>query len=252
MRRSLGQALFLSTLIATGVTGAAQADLGLPTIQAVCRIETNDGRVFEGMIETARGGYSSYFSTHGILLVRANAEEPLNGKPEFFDLDFVSISPRVGIPETNHWGEDRGVVRAYYCRDLTSDEYYIDDVTIEAKSELGDSYPKVRRSVVINAAYELSDSISLYTEITPVLYLEYDSSCVPLRICVADIKKLELLRDPSSDWLTQIRTATNSWLKRLMEDENGSGDYMPPDWFHEIARDKDGYQFKNRFRPWSL
>lgn len=85
-----------------------------------------------------------------------------------------------------------------------------------------------------------------------MLYLESDTTAVPLRICVADIKRLELLRAPSSEWLMQIKAATDSWLQRLIDDESGSGDYLPPDWFHEIVRDKDGYEFKHRFRPWSL
>lgn len=164
MGRHLGHSLLLSIFVAavtTGFTGSARADLGLPTIQAVCRIETNDGSVFEGMIETARGGYSSYFSTHGILLVRANAKDPLSGMPEFFDLNFGSISPGIGIPDTDRMGQDRSIVGAYYCRDLTSDEYFVDDVTTETKSEIVDPNPRIRRRLVINAAYELSDSISL-------------------------------------------------------------------------------------------
>jgi hypothetical protein len=171
---------------------------------------------------------------------------------EFFDLDFVSISPRVGIPETSRSGQDRGMVRAYYLHDLTADEHYTDDVTIEMKSDLRDSKSRIRRSIVINASYELSDSIPVYKEIPPGLFVEFDTTAVPLKICVDDIRRFELLREPQSDWLTRIKSATELWLHRLMEDEGGSGDYMPPDWFHEVVRNKEGYEFKHRFRPWSL
>jgi hypothetical protein len=47
----------LALIVLACLCGAASADLGDPTVQAVCRIKLTDGRSIEGFITIAAGGY---------------------------------------------------------------------------------------------------------------------------------------------------------------------------------------------------
>lgn len=248
----------LGSTLARIVTGAlllvqpshTQADLGNPTIQAICRISLTNGTSLEGVIETAGGGYSRYLNTHGILLIGEDTDDPLGGFPVFFDFAFQSLTPGVGevrSPRGTRLRPGKNIVKAYYLHDCTEDDYYIDDVKYTMTVDTAPSGVKLRRDVLTRAVYELRDSLPLFLSVPRELHVSYAPSVHPHMISLSDIQKIELLREPDSTWGQQIKDMTNLWMQDHAEE---SGDYTVPEWFHDILRDVDSFQFKDRFRPW--
>lgn len=75
----------------------ADADLGLPLIQAVAGVETKDGRILEGIVVLGSDGFHWSYKTDIFVFVRSNGRYdiiPLN--LEFEKLDLSAYSSEEG------------------------------------------------------------------------------------------------------------------------------------------------------------
>lgn len=79
------------------------ADLGLPSVHAVCEIRLKDGRVIEGVILAARGGYVRHCDTNGFYYIYEIPEQhPVYAPGKFeievlFNTNFYAFQPSKGL-----------------------------------------------------------------------------------------------------------------------------------------------------------
>lgn len=204
-------------------------DLGSPTINAICRIELNDGNIVEGMLVIVSGGYEG-FRKNGF---GTCYEDNDNFNYDLFTMDDYRFTAKSSSSRYNS---------------VTNKYIYPEKYFLAAQRDNGET----RESLFHRESGELAISVSrkynylvlksfhIYYELPVSLYLPLESktSDSKLRsktINVDDIVKFQLIKEPSYRWTTLIQETR---AKRDAISEEWT-DYMEPIWYHENRNSTD-------------
>ena len=135
-------------------------------------------------------------------------------------------------------------VDVYFVEDITSKFHYLSNFEFEfvEDSSINKDYDKVLRRKYFTE-YRLLDYIPIMPKMTKDGFITYTKLRDQfLKIPLKDIARIELLRDPSEDWLLKIEEAEKNMLP------DAEGDIRHPIWYHElINRSRRDERF---FKKW--
>jgi len=239
--------LILSLGLLVSIPITLRGDLGLPDVQAICKVELKDGRTIEGVILVAKGGYQRYLDTNGFLLIVDKIQ-----KAVLFNTDFYAIRPYEGVVERSPhnrsgWGPWFKNPKVYYLRDVTS-KYYGDFKQTEIKEQVdtANSLLVLKRDIIHHVEYELLPYIPIFPKVPEELFLRGKvKSIKPLHVDVRDIQRFELVWEPSQKWIAQISAVKDKWIKT-----HDTFEVVFPVWFHQVIKEKERY--KKLFKPWEF
>jgi len=227
------------------VADISYADVGDPTVQAVCRVTLINGKTVEGLIKIGSGGYNGLWMNG--FNVETNYKQQISNNQSFFDLNFRYIqlndtSIAIGNSTSNLNGAK---VRVRYLQWVENPSIYepVKYITTE------DSLVITKH---IERHYLFLDSIAIFMDMSSVSFLDtIDEHQKPprqikvIKIATKDIAKFELVEFPSQEWLSKIEIA-NRRFDELFNGENSSGDGKPAMWFHDMVAKKELYDY---FQP---
>ena len=224
----------------SGLIGRLGADLGLPDVQAICRVELTDGTTIEGVILVATGGYITSLDLNGFLLTDGYKEVPV-----FFKPDFYAIRPWEAVVEgimeerslKFHFPDEKEKIEVYFLKNATSKHYPQRTEKREKTFEI-DSMKLIDRTYIRHEAIELLPYITVYPRVPDELWLRLEIRSVkPLIIPTRKIRRFQLLWYPSEKWLKQIDEVKRKWMET-----HDTFEVVYPLWFHEVARNPIEYQ----------
>ena len=200
------------------------ADLGLPNIQAICKVELTNGEEVEGYIFLAKGGYDRFYKQHGFAFVKNNSVI----HAYWFNL---YLNSKIGIFKKKSDLEGRMyslIAVRPWAYSLKADYHFIPD-SLQFKVNVSN-----------NREYLLNEKLEIYLELPECLHLEgvrgHDYRKVSIN--VNEIQELELQRRPNEKYLEEIRIKRKEcWEKVLQKDS--MQDYQEPLWYHEIYSDNN-------------
>ncbi len=193
----------------------AKADLGIPTIQAICKVTLKDGSTVEGMISFGEGGYAYHYRPHGFCFIHEMGAVSL----KLYDFDFRSFEP-------NRFHAYReGKARLYYLQNKNF------QIAPETEYGINDSTQTLTRSTLDRDDFQLMDEMVMYKSLSQSLFVEGEKE--KIRIAVSEIQSVELLENPGKAWLDLIKAARKKYEKESDDDES-----TEPVWYHEIIGDK--------------
>ena len=217
--------------------GNLKADLGAPTIQAICKITLKDGKTIEGIITFGPGGYEYNYKPHGFCFAHNNGEKQLI----LFGFSF-------GLFDPDNYA-------AY--RSGTSKLYYIENVSKQPRPETKTEFNENIRIITVTTTevdeYKLLDEMVMYMKLPMSLYVGFsqNNEDVKITIKVSEIKSVEILKNPSKIWLDLISSAReriNNQIKIDEEKDNSAWiDYREPAWYHEIILDEQQVNYLKQF-----
>ena len=205
--------MILALTLLLCLCGAASADLGDPTVQAVCRIKLTNGRLIEGFLTMGAGGYD------GITPSGFRFEAGTHKATHFFLLDFKKLV--------------RGAAGNYKIISTTG--------RISGEGVLS----KPSKVVFLewdgeHQRYEELDALMVVTELPYYLYIDpkYEGlrKGTVITIPLKRILSFELIDHPAKKWLRHIKER-----EQIVSERDDFEDYMEPAWYHEILRDKGWY-----------
>ena len=235
---------------------------GPPSIQALARIWKKTGEQVEGVVLIGKEGPGKHYDVNGFYLIESTSKPP--GKRVYmFNLEFRVIEPykmqlyyedRNGQKNSTRVG---GVfpesVKAYFLYEITSQKHLSGSTSVTESINEGDNPSELLmdREIVNKFSYKLLDYIPVFSEVPDDLHVDFDPSTVAVqsdRIPLSEVKKFELLTEPSGAWLKQISEKKKSWQKKMANCQ----DCYAPEWFHELVKRKDVYRKKldALFNPW--
>ena len=235
---------------------------GPPTIQALARIWKKTGEQVEGVVLVGKGGPGTHYDVNGFYLIESTSKPP--GKRVYlFNFEFRAIEPykmRLYYESVDGRKKSSSVggilpesVKAYFLYDMTSQKHLSGSTIVKESTQKGDdpSVLLMDREIVQKYSYKLLDYIPVFSEVPDDLHVDLGSSTAaaqPERIPLIDIKKFELLTEPSGVWLRQIAEKKVKWQKKMGDCQ----DCFAPEWLHELVKRKDGYRMKldALFKPW--
>ncbi len=232
----------ICTFLLFSILGFAKADVGDPTLQAVCKITMKNGKTVEGFITVGLGGINGIWMNG--FNVKVNGEEVFN-RQVFFDLGFRFF----GV-------NDSSIYHTYqfeYAKGHKTIKFlqWVDHMSIHNPTKTlvdKDSLIIIKH---IERHYLLKDTLIIYTDLPLNTYLDTidfwqtpNKKINTIEVAVNDIIKFELVEKPDSNWLHKITLAKNEWEARLLVD-TGTGDYQPAGWFHEFIANKELYDYYN-------
>lgn len=196
-----------------------KADLGVPTIQAICKVTLKDGSTREGIISFGQGGYDYHYRPHGFCYVHVMGIVSL----KLFSLKFRRFEPDAYQPYTI------GEARLYYIQNKNvqnapQTEYFCNDST-----------RMLKRTTTDEDQFEMRDEMPLYTSLPLGMYVEVGENVDQFTIPVSEIQSIEILKKPGKAWLDVIEAAR----KRFREEAGDWGDYIEPAWYHEVINDPE-------------
>ena len=233
------------------------ADLGLPCVQAVCEVSLEDGTKVEGVVLVATGGYLLKFDNYGFLLiVEQPQEEGIVGpttieRAVLFNLRFHAFQPYTGIIERSprsrsgpgRWFHDP---KAYFLRDVTYKTYFSNNFEIKSEYDSTDVPLLLRRDLIDHRVYELLDYVPIYTRVPEELYLTRKIESVKeLRMKVENIRRFELVSEPSQKWLDEI-----AMIEKTYKETHGMFEVLLPTWWHDVVKKQEDY--KDLFKKWTF
>ena len=208
----------LALIVLACLCGAASADLGDPTVQAVCRIKLTNGRLIEGFITMGAGGYDGIHPS-GFRFEAGNHEAT-----HFLNMDFTKL---VRDPAGNYKivFTDGRVVNGSALRKPSR------IVFLEWEVE----YANDRE----HQQYKEHDALTLVTELPYGIYIDPKYEGLQkgsvVTIPLNRIASFELVDHPAKKWLDHIKEITE-----IGDEVNGEAeDWMGPSWYHEILPDKE-------------
>ena len=172
----------------------AKADLGLPDIQAVCKVTLKDGTVVEGLVTIASGGYFYHYQSDGFCFVR---EDVGIVELRLFSLKFGVFQP------DRHQAYRDGNAKLYFAQNQNFQNFPQTDYMINDSSSL------VIRRTVDQDNFLMMDEMVMYHALPLSLYLNNNDlgEESEVRVNVADIQSVELVAKPSKKWLKVIEEA---------------------------------------------
>jgi hypothetical protein len=195
-----------------------KADLGIPTIQAICKVTLKDGTTKEGIISFGKGGYYYHYRPHGFCFVHVMGIVSLN----LYDFRFRKFSPDDYQPYSI------GEARLYYIRNRNVQH------APETEYGVNDSTRLLKRSTVDEDQFDMLDEMIMYTSIPLSMYIE-DEGAETIQIPVDQIQSVEILAKPGKAWLNLIKEARERFSKEAAD----WGDYIEPVWYHDVIQDPE-------------
>ena len=209
-------------------------DLGLPEIQAVCKVTLNNGKIIEGFITFGTGGYDYMYRRHGFCRVHENGER------EIIPYDF----PFNLSSQYNYGNHQIGNKKLYYAENIPKGS----GMGKNTKKEFNETQKTLTITKTDIEKYRLLDEMVMYKKIPLDLFLAYkeNNESEKLTIKMNEIKSIELLKNPSKSSLDIIEKARI----RQAESEKEDGywvDYQPPAWYHEIITNQERIDYLSKF-----
>ena len=212
----------------------AFADLGAPNIQAIARVELVDGSVFEGMVSLGNGGYNYNYHPDAFCIENNNNYQlfPINLKFNKFSPNNYNYSENKKLYYAKNISGQAGPKRTSILENNMKDKILIKTIKKEDK-------------------YILTKEIILHTELPKNLHLAYvKKTNNQIHIDLGKIKKYSLIKKPSSKWLEYIKNSVQK-VYRIMKEGEQKGepwvDYMEPEWYHDIIKNKDKLNLLNQY-----
>ena len=210
-------------------------DVGVPSINAVCRIQLKDGTEIEGLICIVSGGYQGFQKNGFVSCYPGNS----NFNYFLFNADQFYFNPEF---LTMNYQEDRTTGQKIYQQ-----LFYLQTEQGEIQSHES-TFNRVSGKVIvsINRKYRYTALKSLYVfqdmEIDLHLPVQNSTKFGAISVKVDEINRFELLNVPSDKWIQQIAVARK---KRDAVSQDWQ-DYVEPLWFHEISKDTMSTSFIRR------
>lgn len=205
------------------------ADLGVPTIQAVCKVTMINGTSKEGFISFGFGGFFYKYRPDGFCYLYED------GSREFIPYNF-----KFRLIDANNLNQKRKG-KLYYIKNL-SQSY------IEAPKAKYDEQSKILTLTKTEVEkYQFFEEMVLYTKIPLDLHVgeDADEENGAITIKVNQIRSVELLREPSKRAIELIKKAREK--QRKMNEEEEWVDYQEPVWYHEIINNKEMVKYLSQF-----
>lgn len=202
-------------------------DTGNPTIQAVCRITTENGQQHEGFVTLINGDYNGMHS-NGFYLYQ---DDHYNWT-KLFDFELNDLK-KIGKTKYQIGNFVPDAKEIYFIAHTWGNDVYS---IKESKKVFSDSIGKhlIKKTEIVHQ-YKLFDSIPLFTELPRSCDLNYnDTNSNTLKIAMNEIVSFEILKNPESKWLEKIKLARKTVLKN--DTEESTGDYLEPIWIHELIK----------------
>ncbi|MFH4965780.1 hypothetical protein V8G69_12335 [Gaetbulibacter sp. M235] len=209
-----------------------QLDLGLPEIQAVCKVTLNDGKTIEGFITFGSGGYEYKYRPNGFCLVHDNGTKQLI----LYDFKFNLSNP------DSYASYRKGTAKLYYVENI-SKRFYEQPKT---------KYDEEKKILTVTKTdiekYRLLEEMVMYKNIPLDLFLAYkeNNESEKVKIKMNEIKSIELLKNPSKSSLDIIEKARIRQAKSEKEDGYWV-DYQPPAWYHEIIKNQERIDYLSQY-----
>ena len=103
----------LSIFLSLALIGTTKADLGAPTIQAICKVTLKDGKTVEGIITFGPGGYDYNYRPHGFCFVHDRGTKQL----KLYNFSFRRLTP------ANNGDHRAGTSKLYYVENISKQRY---------------------------------------------------------------------------------------------------------------------------------
>jgi hypothetical protein len=224
--------LFVFILLILISEKSIELDLGVPEIQAVCKITLKDGKKIERFITFGTGGYEYKYRPHGFCIAHDNGTKQLilyNFKFNLLNLD-------------SYRSHQNGNSKLLYAENISKRDYP------KQKTE----FDKKNKILIITKTdvekYRLLDEMVMYKKIPLDLFLAYkeNNESGKITIKMSEIKSIELLKNPSEGSLEIIKKARAR--QQLAEEKDGywTG-YYAPVWYHEIVKDTKQVKYLSQF-----
>lgn len=232
MRKLILLIVFTTSLI------VSRADLGAPTIQAVCRISLINGETFEGFIVLGQGGYQGIWANGFYFEQGENYKNPV-----LFSLESKTIEKtdekayyvNNGIRQRMRFRNNQ---KFYYMQwERTPSINNPKEINIKSN----DTATYLTINTKLEKKYKLQDTINLYLELPSSTHLSWSKNVRTISISVKDILKFEFLENPSDYWIAKIKEKTIK-ANEIYNSPDSSGDFWAALWYHEIIKDDKLYE----------
>lgn len=205
-------------------------DLGVPSIQAVCKVTLEDGEIVEGFITFGNGGFDYKYRPHGFCLAHDN------GTKQLFLYNFEFKLSNID----KYTSQRNGTSKLYYVKNI-SNRYSQQPISAFDKDKkiLTQTYTDTEK-------FQLLNQMVLYKNLPLSLNLGYgEPNEEKTTIQVNKIKSVEFLKKPDQKWLSIIKSTRER--QRSSDANNEWVDYQEPEWFHEVIVNKEKITFLNQF-----
>jgi hypothetical protein len=215
------------------VSALCYADLGSPSINAICYVTLKDGKKIEGMIKIVSGGYGGYCKNGFGFSFTDNP---------YFSYKLFNIDNFI-LTDRTRFGTER--VDSKTNKRSSPELYYLSSIANDASSK--QSFETTQSNLTITnhseRKYLVLKSFHIYTDFPSKDYpwipdQKYEltiSSTVTINsivVKVDEIKEFTLITNPSDKWLKLIKQTRDN--ARLQPSE----DYLEPLWYHEVIKDE--------------
>ncbi|WP_345008162.1 hypothetical protein [Snuella lapsa] len=222
---------FFFILLISTAKKPVEFDLGLPEIQAVCKVVLDDGKIIEGFITFGTGGYEYKYRPNGFCFVHDDGIKQLI----LYDFSF-------SLSNLDSYASHRNG---------TSKLFYIENISRRYHQEPNTEFDEEKNTLTITKTdvkkYKLLDQMTIYKKLPLDLLVGYssDDQNGKTTIDVERIRSVELLKRPSEKLIEMIENAR----KRQSESEKSEEwvDYQAPVWYHEIITDQERINYLSRF-----
>ncbi|PQJ73614.1 hypothetical protein [Polaribacter butkevichii] len=218
-------------------------DVGDPSIQAVCKITTENGETHVGFVTLINGSYNGMHA-NGFYLYQ---DEHYNWTT-LFDFELHSLK-RIGKTKYNIGNFSPDAKEIHFIAHTWGNDRYSSK---DSKKVISDSIGKhlIKKTELIHQ-YRMFDSIPLFKELPRTYHLNYnETDSIAEKIAMNNIVSFEILKNPNSKWLEKIEQARKTYLNDN-SGEDSTGDYLEPIWIHElIKKPKRFKELKDYFKSW--
>lgn len=217
------------------LSSSEHIDLGDPTIQAICKVTLLNNETYEGIITIANGGYFGIW-TNGFCFENEQGFRPL-----MFSLDLRNIE-RIDQHKFEVNFREGGASFSKICQ-LHFMEWEFSPSIKNPKSIKIDGNT-LTWNTNLSKKYNLLESIDLYQSLPKSTYISISSNekLEIITIQLSDIKRFELIENPSIKWQEEIKKKTEQ-ANQINNGPGSSGDFMPAFWYHEIITNEMNYDY---------
>lgn len=221
----------LLTLLFLLITIMVKADLGPPSIQAVCRITTSDGKTYEGFVNLIMGGLHGIHQNGFYFYQNDHSSSTL-----FFDYEFNKLE-RTGNTKYRMGNFSADAKKMYFLAYTGEKETYWLNETKQEVQDQNDNYLVTK--TVIQRKYLMLDTLLLFTELPKYLHLDYtDKTLKRENIPIKDIVSFEVVLNPSETLLNEIEKKRKICYAEV-DTTDSTGDFLEPAWVHELIKNPE-------------
>jgi hypothetical protein len=203
-------------------------DGGDPSVQAVCRVTTENGKTYEGFVTLINGDYDGMHSNGFYLYL----DDHYNWTTLFnFELNSLKKTGETKYRIGNFVPDAKKI---YFIAHTWGNDGYSSK---DSKKILSDSIGNhlIKKTEIIHQ-YRMFDSIPLFKKLPRSYHLNYNETDFNTKkIAMNRVVAFEILKNPESKWLEKIEHAREKYLDDNSGEES-TGDYLEPIWIHELIK----------------